>query len=412
MSINSKFIYAKTKSGFEEQIPNIPVGLNPIAFIEDTKEMWTCGTYFSVGYPSINVSETSGIVKVEIGNTNFTLETTGTGLTIRKGIANNIIINSDALTQIDTESPLSWNIVEKKLYHNESPTLTGNFGQSATVDNASIFHIPYITVDKYGHISAALNKTVSIRDYVEQLAPTSLNVDRNILLSYNATNANSDITQVRKANGLLFNDFSGVLTVSGGAIMNGDSEVTGDFTVKDGEIIGNLRGNVTGEATPKIHLSALPEYGGASKNLYGHVKVQDELLSEPTESSNNEDPASSSVTRGVAASPKMVWDVKQELSEDITTLDNKVDNKPNIGSFVAGQDTLIINQVNQSITIAGTNGINVSIEDGGFIIKGISITAYNNLNVETAVVDNINFSSDFVMDDDNKLWIKWEELPN
>ena len=39
MDIKSKFIYAKTKAAFEREIPNIPPGLNPIAFIEDTKEM-------------------------------------------------------------------------------------------------------------------------------------------------------------------------------------------------------------------------------------------------------------------------------------------------------------------------------------------------------------------------------------
>lgn len=47
----------------------------------------------------------------------------------------------------------------------------------------------------------------------------------------------------------------------------------GDITVTNGQIVGDLKGNVTGSATPKIHISALPEYGGASKQLYGHVRT-------------------------------------------------------------------------------------------------------------------------------------------
>ena len=39
MNITSKFIYAKTKAAFQQEIPNIPANLNPIVFIEDTREM-------------------------------------------------------------------------------------------------------------------------------------------------------------------------------------------------------------------------------------------------------------------------------------------------------------------------------------------------------------------------------------
>ena len=74
-----------------------------------------------------------------------------------------------------------------------------------------------------------------------------------------------------------------------------------------GNIIGNVDGDVTGTATPKIHLSKDPEYGGASKNLYGHVKLEDELgATSPEPSSDIEDDSSSEIVRGVAASPKMV----------------------------------------------------------------------------------------------------------
>jgi hypothetical protein len=39
MSITSKFVLAKTKAAFEREKQNIPVGLDPIVFIEDTKEL-------------------------------------------------------------------------------------------------------------------------------------------------------------------------------------------------------------------------------------------------------------------------------------------------------------------------------------------------------------------------------------
>ena len=57
MIIDKKIVYARKKEEFEPLIPTIPEGLNPVVFIEDTREMWTCGTYFSIGYPSIEVSE-------------------------------------------------------------------------------------------------------------------------------------------------------------------------------------------------------------------------------------------------------------------------------------------------------------------------------------------------------------------
>ena len=68
--------------------------------------MWTCGTYFSIGYPSIEISEISGSVKVEIGNSFFLMSTAGDSLSIRKGDGNRIIISSNALTSVNTEAPL------------------------------------------------------------------------------------------------------------------------------------------------------------------------------------------------------------------------------------------------------------------------------------------------------------------
>lgn len=316
MVIDSKFAYIKKKEVFEPLIESIPKGLNPIVFIEDTREMWTCGTYFSIGYPSIEISEVSGSVKVQIGNSFFLMSTVGESISVRKGDGNRIIISSNALSRVDTEPPLEWDAANRKLLHKESGAVPGSYGQSTNLGNASIFVIPNITVDATGHITSAENHNIEIRDYVEQLAPSNLMGDRNILLSYNEASNNMDTSQVRKANGLVFNDATQKMTVAGGMNSNGPVNVNhGDLSVLDGYIIGNLKGDVQGQATPKIHLSLKPEYGGASTKLYGHVKLQDILNTKPDPSSSNENINDTNVVAAIAASPLMVWNAIQTAKD-------------------------------------------------------------------------------------------------
>lgn len=308
MIINKKIVYARKKEEFEPLIPTIPEGLNPVVFIEDTREMWTCGTYFSIGYPSIEVSEVSGSVKVQIGNSFFLLTPTGDSISLRKGDGNRIIISSNALNRVDTEPPLKWDASNRKLLHMESGVASGSYGQSTNLGNASVFVVPNFIVDATGHITFAENHNIEIRDYVEQAAPSNQMAERNVLLSYNEANNNMDTSQVRKANGLTFNDATQRITIAGG--MTSDGAVTvnhGDVSVLDGYIIGNLKGNVEGQATPKIHLSLKPEYGGASTKLYGHVKLQDILSRKPDPSSDNENINDTNVVAAIAASPLMVW---------------------------------------------------------------------------------------------------------
>lgn len=317
MIIDKKFVYIKKKETFEPLISTIPKGLNPIVFIEDTREMWTCGTYFSIGYPSIEVSETSGSIKVAIGNSFFIVSTVGETLSIKKGDGNRIVISSNALNKIDTEAPLEWNNADKKLYHLQSGVAPGSYGQSTNLGNASIFVVPNITVDKTGHIISAENHNIEIRDYVEQLSPSSAAVERNLLLAYNDT-VNTDTSQTRKANGMTFNDSLKRLSIMGGLISNGAVQVNhADLTVTDGYIIGNLKGDVTGEATPKIHLSLKPEYGGASTKLYGHVLLQDVLPTVMPPNSSDNATASNTNVVAVAASPRMVWDAVEVLKDYI-----------------------------------------------------------------------------------------------
>lgn len=308
MIINKKIVYARKKEEFEPLIPTIPEGLNPVVFIEDTREVWTCGTYFSIGYPSIEVSEVSGSVKVQIGNSFFLLTPTGDSISLRKGDGNRIIISSNALNRVDTEPPLKWDASNRKLLHMESGVASGSYGQSTNLGNASVFVVPNFIVDATGHVTFAENHNIEIRDYVEQVAPSNQMAERNVLLSYNEANNNMDTSQVRKANGLTFNDATQRITIAGG--MTSDGAVTvnhGDVSVLDGYIIGKLKGDVEGQATPKIHLSLKPEYGGASTKLYGHVKLQDILSRKPDPSSDNENINDTNVVAAIAASPLMVW---------------------------------------------------------------------------------------------------------
>lgn len=308
MIIDKKIVYARKKEEFEPLIPTIPEGLNPVVFIEDTREMWTCGTYFSIGYPSIEVSEVSGSVKVQIGNSFFLLTPTGDSISLRKGDGNRIIISSNALNRVDTEPPLKWDASNRKLLHMGSGVASGSYGQSTNLGNASVFVVPNFIVDATGHITFAENHNIEIRDYVEQVAPSNQMAERNILLSYNEANNNMDTSQVRKANGLTFNDATQRITVAGGMVSDGAVTVNhGDVSVLDGYIIGKLKGDVEGQATPKIHLSLKPEYGGASTKLYGHVKLQDILSRKPDPSSDNENINDTNVVAAIAASPLMVW---------------------------------------------------------------------------------------------------------
>lgn len=360
MSINSKFVYVKNKELFEPLIPSIPKNLNPIVFIEDTREMWTCGTYFSIGYPSIEVVEESGSVKVSIGNSYFSLTTSGDSISVRKGDGNKIIISSNALNKVDTQKPLKWDEVTKQLLHMDSGVTPGSYGQSSSLSNTSTFVIPNIIVDSTGHVTQANNYNIQIRDYVEQINPSEVSGDKNILLSYNDNNNNSDSAPVRKARGLLFNNQLQHLTVQGGITSNNSVNVSnGDLVVTNGYIVGNLKGDVEGEAKPKIHLSKKPEYGGASTQLYGHVLLSDEVPNEEPEDSSNNDNANNANVTATAASPKMVWNAVQSVYKYVDE-------------------------------------------------NGIKLSGYKNKN-KIDIKGSLTFSQDFQLDDSNNLYIGWEE---
>lgn len=385
--MESKIIYAKTKAAFQRELPNIPNNLKPLVIIEDTREIWILGKYFSIGSPGVYVTDENNIINVEIGQSNFTMSSSGDNITIRKGSGNDIIFSSSALTAITTEYPLKWDIVAKKLTHEKVTLPPGSYGETASSDNVSLITIPWFTVNEWGHITNATDRNIKIRDYVEQLAGNNTLGEYNLLLGY-SPNTTLETNIVRKASGLKFDNVAKTLKIQGGIEAGGDSLIVGNLTVSGGTIVGDVEGNVTGTATPKIHLSLQPEYGGASLSLYGHVKLLDAFSGIPAASSDNTNISSATVT-AVAASPYLVWNVKEELKTQIAnaTLFTKVQINDELLNLLDIDDTLVFKFSNGLTALI--NPLNKDIE-----IKGVSLNGYVN-NVLTSITDSLTFSQDF-----------------
>jgi len=95
-----------------------------------------------MGTPEVNVLDTNNIITVEVGNSNFTLSSSGDSIVIRKGEGNNIIFSSPALTYINTEYPLKWEPISKKLSHEKTDVSSGSYGETASSDNVNLITIP------------------------------------------------------------------------------------------------------------------------------------------------------------------------------------------------------------------------------------------------------------------------------
>ena len=400
--MESKIIYAKTKAAFQRELPNIPPELKPLVFIEDTKEVWIMGNYFSIGSPGIRILDNNNIITVEVGPSNFTMSSAGDNIVIRKGEGNNIIFSSSALTSINTEYPLKWDTTIKKLTHEKTSVTSGAYGETSSTDNVSLITIPWFRVDAWGHLVEADNRNIKIRDYVEQQLSETVSGSFNILIGH-TENYSSETNPVRKARGLTFEPVSKKLTIEGG-LNAGSSHISGDLTVTEGEIIGDVRGNITGTATPKIHLSEDPEYGGASTKLYGHVKLQDELNTEPLPSSNNEDINSNNIIRGIAASPRLVWNVKQELLGGI-------DASVKIRTIEINDTSIDSENFPSTLKIKTSKGLKGGIDPitKEISFSSIEISGHNEHNNRVIIEDNLEFTDDFEIKQ-QKVSLRWSEI--
>lgn len=308
--MKSKFLYFTKRNIFDALATSIPKDLSPICFIEDSNEIWFNGHFFQAGHESLRVEEMNNTVTVSLSESSFTIVPGSTSISVRSQ-GNAIVISSNALTKIDTDDQLEWK--DNKLYHKESGITVGSYGPISAQTGANILSIPKISFNKYGHATNAETVNVTIRDYVEQRSADESDTNRQLLLSERNTDI-SDTNITRKAKGLTYNNHSQTLK-AGNLEIEGTQERSvvvkqGDLVVENGTIIGKLKGEVTGTATPKIHLSDKGEYGGASKNLLGHVKLVDTISSVPQPSSDNED-KNNSTTIAEAASPYLVYNYVQ-----------------------------------------------------------------------------------------------------
>lgn len=304
--MTNKFLYFKKRRTFDTIVDSIPNELSPICFIEDSNEIWFEHHFFQAGHESLRVEEMNNTVIVSLSESSFTLVPGSASIQI-KAQDNAIVVSSSALTKIDTDDELEWR--ENKLYHKESGIEAGTYGPRNTATGVNILSIPKITFNKYGHATSAENMSITIRDYVEQRSSDDNNSERQILLAEKAQSQN-DTNITRKGKGLSYNNYTQLLK-AGNLEIEGTREQSvlvknGNLVVQKGIIIGKLQGEVTGTATPKIHLSTKPEYGGASKNLYGHVKLVDTINGEPSPSSDNSDTNANNV-KAEAASPYLVY---------------------------------------------------------------------------------------------------------
>ena len=321
-------------------------------------------------------------------------------MSVRKGSGNRIIFNSLALSSILTEAPLEWVASEKKLIHSLSKVTPDTYGPTAQIENASTFQVPYFSVDKYGHIQVSGTTNIGIRDYVEQKAPSTVNQEKSLLISSNV-GTETDTTTTEKATAT-YNNVTGTLSIPGGLNVTTDVDIGGDIEVK-GVIIGTLQGSVTGDATPKIHADVSPKFGGASLNLYGHVKLQDKFVGVPEPSSSNDNPNSTTTERGIAASPKLIWDTK-------TGLEQKINNKPGISAISGDIGVIAIDAPNKEIKFKGNNGISVEIIDNEVNIKGVQIYGFDSQEIKKTINNELTIGKDFITDDLNEMNIRWLEL--
>lgn len=308
--MDSKFLYFTKREIFDNIVSSFPEWLSPICFIEDSNEIWFNNHFFQAGHESLRVSEMNNTVTVSLSETSFRIVPGSSSIGVTAS-GSDIIVSCNALTKVDTEGPLEWK--NNKLYHKESGITEGSYGQRTSSTGTASFTIPRITVDKYGHTSNIEEKEVSIRDYVEQRKSDDSDSDRPILLSERQEDQD-DTNVTRKGKDLTYNNSSGLLSTKNLHVTGTEQDSlvvdNGNLIVVRGTIKGKLEGEVQGTATPKIHLSLNPDYGGASTQMFGHVKLVDEMPNEPQQSSNNQDKNNANVN-ALAASPYLVYNYVQ-----------------------------------------------------------------------------------------------------
>lgn len=257
----------------------------------------------------------TGAVRVHSGEYYYDVKATGTGLDVFKN-ENTLVFESSALTTIPTDDILNWD--GKTLTHGIQAGISGTYGPS-TSTGTSVFAVPKITVDQWGHITKAEQSTITVPTKVTQ-NPLTQNGVYPILLAGTPA-LDREVAEVNKTSNItlgISEDSQGNQTYTlntQGLNVQGISNFSGNIIVAPGfKIKGDIEGNVTGTATPTDHADKTTKYGvGTSADangvnaLYGHVKLQDEVPTKEPPKGNSEE------GQGIAATPYLVYKAVQEV---------------------------------------------------------------------------------------------------
>lgn len=339
--MESKFLYFVHRATFDANVNSFPQNLSPLCFIQDTNEIWFNNHFFQAGHDSIAVSEINGVVSVVLAESSFNIIPGSENISI-KASGNSIIVSSTALTRIDTDDYLEWR--EDKLYHKTPSDLqAGTYGPNVDQTGVNSIGLHQLTVDGAGHITKLEPRTLTIRDYVEQRNSDNQDTDRQLLLAQRGSHPYDDTNVTQKAKNLTFNNATGLLSVPSASIQGGENQnaltiLDGHLEVKNGYIKGKVLGDVEGTATPKIHLSLKPDFGGASLNAYGHVLLVDEIDDATVERTSDNTNLTNENVIAKAASPYAVKDYFDNHKMLVKALDDNEQEVTLNRSWKLGQD--------------------------------------------------------------------------
>lgn len=392
--LKNKVIYLKDSSKLQEVLERCVN--DPVIFIEDTKQVYTCGNVFDFAKDyqdaKVTVTQAKDGVVVNVGNQEyFKIKISGDSLSLQAADnERDILFQSSALVNIPIEegSFLYWDSKAKKLCADkyfDKESFFGGYSDNAdeNITDKATIEVPGFKVNEYGIVTGAKTfKVTTVDKNVLQEGSRSDDGDYPLLHSSGTGVNNSNTSSVYKTGGVTYNPSKGQLNVTKAYIKDFSADtikITGGL-VLDGDL--DLGGNViNGQATPVVHISTdKAKYGGASVYTYGHVKLQDELKKEngvyvvPEASSDNTSESNGEVVNSVAASPLMVYNA---YTEAVAVSNKYTDEK------VAG------------IVIAG-GGVNVS----GINTEGQSVSG----------IKNLDFKGDFVIADDGGVSISWYKI--
>ena len=188
------------------------------------------------GYGKITPAGDTGTSAVTANTTQVTAGTYNEALTLKTG--NKWLTIAGTQGESNEQDVLT-------IGHSLSNVTAGNYGDSSnqTPNHGSTFQVPYISVDKGGHITSISSHTVAIpanpnTDYKVRQTNDASDTDYRILLSYAANNDQVD-NITHKSGNLIYNPADNKLS-TGNLVLTGTLDVTGDTNLHNSTAIDSL----------------------------------------------------------------------------------------------------------------------------------------------------------------------------